>query len=179
MTMRAPSSTSPIAPPTTSISQALKDNRARITAASAALSSALSGKAPSHRERPPIDTTTPQATITGVLNAFKQLPTDGPRAAYDLVERALADPVTQQPILKERFLTHLAASPALTARTCPHTAEPLKIDGAIATQRITYTLEDGTKTAAIFRATRRDPRAFESFPTASWQIDRIYPADSS
>ena len=42
-----------------------------------------------------------------------------------------------------------------------------------------YTLEDGTESAALFRAVRRDPKPYETFPAASWQIDCIYPIDSS
>jgi hypothetical protein len=78
----------------------------------------------------------------------------------------------------DRFMDDLMASPAITARHRPFRAEPVRVEGGVATQRVVFTLEDGREAACLFRLVQR-PWSQEPGSPPVWLTDSIRPEDSS
>ncbi len=75
----------------------------------------------------------------------------------------------------------LQASPALTHRERPARVEPVKVNGAAATQSVVYSLDGGAEAACIFHLTRQDPdpASITSCSVSHWVITAITPDDTS
>ncbi len=142
---------------------------------------------PPHRPLPPppppeppiLDTTSPAATVAGVLAALRTLPTPAPRAAAKLIERALAMSVRLWPLQHEHFLTGLQASPALAHRERPTRVEPVKVNGSAATQRAIYSLEGGAEAPCTFHLTRQDSDPTSYTSVSQWLLTAVTLDDTS
>ncbi len=78
----------------------------------------------------------------------------------------------------DRFIDDLMASPAITARDRPFRAEPVAVEGRVATQRFVFTLEDGRETACVLRLAER-PWLSQPGSPSIWLADSIRAEDSS
>ncbi len=126
---------------------------------------------PPPAEPPLLDTTSPAATVRGILAVFRTLPHEAPRAATKLIEPALARQIRFGDGLREHFMTCLQFSPALARRNCLARVEPVKIDGKVATQRVVYTRPDGPEAGATFHLVRDDP--IDTFGVTRWLLHAV------
>ncbi len=99
---------------------------------------------------PRLVTYAPDRAVAGILARLRALSDPSPSDAFKSLSAALDYSINIRPSLADRFTDELAESPAFTARDHPVRAEPVRIEGGTATQRIVFTMEDRREAACIF-----------------------------